>query len=78
MRHSVPSITQYASAALIAGITYGGHPRGEDPRWRESGATDQETYAAWCSRWCGMACFLAGPATATIDGAPIAIAFVQA
>ena len=31
--------------------------RGDDPRWRGSGAPDQETYAAWCSRWCGMACF---------------------
>jgi hypothetical protein len=57
MRHSVPSITQYASASLIASITYGGHPRAEDPRWQESGASDQETYAAWCARWCGMACF---------------------
>jgi hypothetical protein len=56
MRHPVPSITQYASPSLIAAITYGGHPRGEDPRWRESGAPDRETYAAWCARWCGMAC----------------------
>jgi hypothetical protein len=38
-------------------MTYAGHPRAEDPRWRESGAPDLETYAAWCSRWCGMACF---------------------
>jgi hypothetical protein len=57
MRHSVPRITQYASPSLIAAITYEGHPRAEDPRWRESGAPDQETYAAWCSRWCGMASF---------------------
>ena len=56
MRHPVPWITQYASPSLIAAITYGGHPRAEDPRWRESGAPDQETYAAWCARWCGMAC----------------------
>ncbi|MDQ2813107.1 MAG: C39 family peptidase [Actinomycetota bacterium] len=53
---SVPSITQYASASLIAALTYGGHPRAEDPRWRDSGAPDRETYAAWCARWCGMAC----------------------
>jgi hypothetical protein len=53
---SVPSITQYASPSLIAAMTYAGHPRTEDPRWRESGAPDLETYAAWCSRWCGMAC----------------------
>ena len=57
MRHSVPWITQYASASLIEAIAYGGHPRDEDPRWRESGAPDRETYAAWCARWCGMACF---------------------
>ena len=57
MRRPVPSITQYASASLIAPIAYEGHPRAEDPRWRESGAPDRETYAAWCGRWCGMACF---------------------
>ncbi len=56
MRHPVPRITQYASPSLIADMTYGGRPRADDPRWRESGAPDQETYAAWCSRWCGMAC----------------------
>jgi hypothetical protein len=56
MRHPVPSVTQYASPSLIAAMTYAGHPRAEDPRWRESGAPDLETYAAWCSRWCGMAC----------------------
>ncbi len=56
MRRPVPWITQYASPSLIAGIAYGGHPRAEDPHWRESGAPDQETYAAWCARWCGMAC----------------------
>jgi hypothetical protein len=57
MRHPVPSITQYASPSLIAAIAYAGHPRAADPRWRESGAPDLETYAAWCARWCGMACF---------------------
>jgi hypothetical protein len=57
MRHSVPWITQYASPSLIAAIAYEGHPRVEDPRWRESGAPDRETYAAWCGRWCGMASF---------------------
>ena len=57
MRRPVPWIVQYASPSLIAAITYGGHPRAEDPRWRDSGAPDRETYAAWCVRWCGMACF---------------------
>lgn len=57
MRHSVPSITQYASPSLIEGLTYGGRSRAEDPRWPESGAPDLATYAAWCARWCGMACF---------------------
>jgi hypothetical protein len=57
MRHPVPSITQYASPSLIAAIAYEGHPRAEDPRWRESGAPDEKTYAAWCGRWCGMASF---------------------
>jgi hypothetical protein len=57
MRRPVPWITQYASPSLIAGIAYGGHPRAEDPRWRETGTPDRETYAAWCARWCGMTCF---------------------
>jgi hypothetical protein len=57
MRHPVPWITQYASPSLIEAIADGGHPRGDDPRWRESGAPDRETYAAWCGRWCGMASF---------------------
>jgi hypothetical protein len=57
MRYPVPALTQYASPSLIAAMTYGGHPRGDDPRWRDSGAPDQATYAAWCARWCGMACF---------------------
>ena len=57
VRHPVPWITQYASPSLIEAIAYQGHPRSEDPRWRESGAPDLQTYAAWCSRWCGMACF---------------------
>jgi hypothetical protein len=57
MRHPVPWITQYASPSLIEAIAYHGHPRADDPRWRESGAPDQETYGAWCWRWCGMACF---------------------
>ena len=57
MRPPVPWITQYASPSLIEAIAYHGHPRGDDPRWRESGAPDLETYATWCSRWCGMACF---------------------
>jgi hypothetical protein len=57
MRHRVPLVTQYASPSLIAAICYGGHPPAEDPRWPETGAPDQAAYAAWCSRWCGMACF---------------------
>jgi len=57
MRHPVPWITQYASPSLIEAIAYHGHPRTDDPRWRESGAPDQEAYGAWCWRWCGMACF---------------------
>jgi len=57
VRHPVPWITQYASPSLIEAIAYRDHPRGDDPRWRESGTPDQETYAAWCWRWCGMACF---------------------
>jgi hypothetical protein len=57
MRRPVPWITQYASPALIAGIAYEGHLPADDPGWRESGAPDRETYAAWCGRWCGMACF---------------------
>lgn len=57
MRSPVPWLTQYASPSLIAAIAYEGHPRTEDPRWRESGAPDLAAYAAWCGRWCGMASF---------------------
>jgi hypothetical protein len=57
MRHLIPALTQYASPSLVAAIAYEGHPRAEDPRWRESGAPDQEIYGAWCGRWCGMTCF---------------------
>lgn len=60
MRRPVPAITQYASPSLIAAIAYEGHPAADDPRWRESGAPDLETYAAWCARWCGMTCFRMG------------------
>jgi peptidase C39-like protein len=57
MWHAIPWITQYASPSLIADMAYGDRLRADDPRWRESGAPDHETYAAWCARWCGMACF---------------------
>jgi hypothetical protein len=56
MRHAVPWLTQYASPSLIEAFAYGGRPRADDPRWRESGAPDQAAYTAWCARWCGMAC----------------------
>ena len=56
MSRAVPWVTQYASPSLIAGIVRGDRAAGDDPRWPESGAPDRETYAAWCSRWCGMAC----------------------
>jgi hypothetical protein len=56
MRPPVPWLTQYASPSLIEAFTYGGRPRADDPRWRESGAPDRDAYAAWCARWCGMAC----------------------
>lgn len=56
MRPAVPWLTQYASPELIGAFAYGGRPRTDDPRWRDSGAPDLEAYAAWCSRWCGMAC----------------------
>jgi hypothetical protein len=57
MRPRVPPVTQYASPSLIAAICYAGHPPDEDPRWPETGAPDLAAYAAWCARWCGMACF---------------------
>lgn len=57
MWRAVPWVTQYASPSLIAEMVYGDRSRADDPRWRESGAPDREAYAAWCSRWCGMACF---------------------
>ncbi|MGD0606538.1 MAG: C39 family peptidase [Streptosporangiaceae bacterium] len=42
--------------SLPTAIAYQGHPAADDPRWRESGAPDQEAYGRWCSRLCGMAC----------------------
>jgi len=56
MRRGVPSITQYPSPELIEAIRYGGRPRTDDPRWRETGAPDLDAYAEWSVRWCGMAC----------------------
>jgi hypothetical protein len=55
-RHRVPWITQYATPSLIAAIAYHGHPPGDDPNWRASGAPTQEEYGRWCTRLCGMAC----------------------
>jgi len=57
MRYPIPVITQYASPSLIAAIAYQGYLRTDDPRWRESGAPDLETYGKRCGRWCGMAAF---------------------
>jgi len=51
-----PSFTQYATPDLIEAIAYHGHPPGDDPNWRSSGAPDQKSYAFWCTRLCGMAC----------------------
>ncbi|MDK9496144.1 C39 family peptidase [Streptomyces katrae] len=51
-----PTVTQYASPDLIAGIVYDGHDRGNDPRWAETGAPDPDTYRTWCGHMCGMAC----------------------
>lgn len=56
VRHPIPWITQYATPSLIAAIAYEGHPPADDPRWRESGASDLEAYGRWCTRLCGMAC----------------------
>lgn len=56
MSRSVPWVTQYASPELIAEIVRRDRDPADDPRWADSGAPDRETYAAWCSRWCGMAC----------------------
>jgi hypothetical protein len=51
-----PSITQYATPGLIEAIAYRGHPPGDDPNWQITGAPDNESYAFWCTRLCGMAC----------------------
>lgn len=56
MHRGVPLVTQYASAPLIAEISYGGRSRLDDPRWPESGAPDLASYAEWSVRWCGIAC----------------------
>lgn len=56
MKYDIPWVTQYASPSLIEAIVYQGHPQADDPRWRESGAPDLQSYEHWCSRWCGMAC----------------------
>jgi hypothetical protein len=56
MPRAIPVITQYASPSLIADMVSGRRDPADDPRWRDSGAPDHQTYASWCSRWCGMAC----------------------
>jgi hypothetical protein len=68
-RHAIPWITQYATPSLIAAIAYEGHPPGDDPNWRASGAATQQEYARWCTRLCGMAC-LAMALTARDGQAP--------
>ncbi|MFF3460703.1 peptidase [Streptomyces sp. NPDC002730] len=52
----MPTITQYASPELIAGIAYGNGDPQDDPRWRETGAPSQSEYGRWCPHMCGMAC----------------------
>lgn len=52
----VPVVTQYASAELIDEIVYAELDPASDPDWAISGAPDLESYAAWCGKWCGMAC----------------------
>ncbi|MFE1877208.1 C39 family peptidase [Streptomyces sp. NPDC059496] len=54
--HPFPTITQYASADLIAAFVYEGRAHDYDPRWEESGAPDCETYGRWCGHMCGIAC----------------------
>ena len=56
MTHPIPWISQYASPSLIEAIIYGGHPKGDDPRWAETGVPDKDAYDYWCARWCGIAC----------------------
>lgn len=54
--HPFPTITQYASADLIAAFAYEGRAHDDDPRWEEFGAPDFETYGRWCGHMCGIAC----------------------
>ncbi|MFD7556421.1 C39 family peptidase [Streptomyces sp. NPDC059835] len=56
MPNPFPTTTQYASPDLIAAIAYAGHNPGNDPRWHESGAPDQDDYTRWCGHLCGIAC----------------------
>jgi len=54
--HQFATVTQYASADLIAAFAYEGRAHKDDPRWAESGAPDLDTYGRWCGHMCGIAC----------------------
>jgi hypothetical protein len=54
--HSVPYVSQFASADLVEGFVTDVVPLSTDPRWAETGAADVVQYAWWARRMCGMAC----------------------
>jgi hypothetical protein len=52
----VPTVTQYATRALIDRIAYSGHDPADDPGWETTGAPSQSAYGRWCRHMCGIAC----------------------
>ncbi len=55
-RTEIPYRSQHASPELVGEIVAGRVAIEEDPRWRESGASDLHEYRRWARSGCGMAC----------------------
>ncbi|MFF8992497.1 GntR family transcriptional regulator [Streptomyces sp. NPDC014983] len=48
-------MTQYATPDLIGAVVYEGHDPGDDPGWRDSGATTRTLYSRWSRHLSGIA-----------------------
>ncbi|MEU2354419.1 GntR family transcriptional regulator [Streptomyces misionensis] len=48
-------MTQYATPDLIGAVVYEGHDPGDDPAWRDSGATTRTLYSRWSRHLSGIA-----------------------
>jgi hypothetical protein len=53
---NVPYVPQFASPHLINAYIHEGLHGRDDPRWRDFGADDPDTYTFWAHRDCAIAC----------------------